>query len=56
VYLLARAMTGLPEQKVSQVLKDRWATWLNGRTTSAQLAAALGIQVPGGPLPPYPKP
>ena len=56
VYLLARAMTGLPEQKVSQVLKDRWATWLNGRTTGAQLAAALGIQVPGGPLPPYPKP
>jgi hypothetical protein len=56
VYLLAKAMTGLPEQKVSQVLKDRWATWLNGRTTDAQLAAALGIQVPGGPLPPYPKP
>jgi hypothetical protein len=54
VYLLAKAMTGLPEQKVSQVLKERWATWLNGRTTDAQLAAALGIQVPSGPLPPKP--
>jgi hypothetical protein len=42
-------MTGLPERKVSQVLKDRWATWLNGRTTSAQLAAALGIQMPTAP-------
>jgi hypothetical protein len=51
VYLLAKAMTGLPEQKVRQVLKDRWATWVNGRTTDAQLAAALGIQVPSGPLP-----
>jgi hypothetical protein len=56
VYLMAKAMTGLPEQKVSQVLKDRWATWLNPRTTDAQLAAALGIQVPSGPLPPYPQP
>jgi hypothetical protein len=52
VYLLAKAMTGLPEQKVSQVLKDRWATWLDGRATDAQLAAALGLQVPSGPLPP----
>jgi len=56
VYLLAKAMTGLPEQKVSRVLADRWATWLNGRTTDAQLAAALGIQVPSGPLPPKPAP
>jgi hypothetical protein len=54
VYLMAKAMTGLPEQKVSQVLKDRWATWLNGRTTDAQLAATLGIQVPS--VPPNPKP
>jgi hypothetical protein len=54
VYLMAKAMTGLPEQKVSQVLKDRWATWLNGRTADAQLAAALGIQVPSAP--PNPKP
>jgi hypothetical protein len=54
VYLLAKAMAGLPEPKVSQVLKDRWATWLNGRTTDAQLAAALGIPVPSGPLPPHP--
>ncbi|MGD0605357.1 MAG: hypothetical protein ABSA53_17360 [Streptosporangiaceae bacterium] len=51
VYLLAQAMTDLPEQKVSQVLKDRWATWVNGRTTGAQLAAALGIQLPGAPSP-----
>jgi hypothetical protein len=56
VYLLAKAMTGLPEQKVSQVLKERWATWVNGRTTDAQLAAALGIQVPRGPLPAKPAP
>jgi hypothetical protein len=54
VYLMAKAMTRLPEQKVSQVLRERWATWLNGRTTDAQLAAALGIQVPSGPLPPKP--
>jgi len=55
-YLLAKGMAGLPEQKVSQVLKERWATWVNGRTTDAQLAAALGIQVPSGPLPPKPAP
>jgi hypothetical protein len=54
VYLLAKAMAGLPEQKVSQVIKDRWATWLNARTTDAQLAAALGIRVPSGPLPAQP--
>ena len=51
-YLMAKAMTGLPEQKVSHVLKNRWATWLNGRTTDAQLAAALGIKAPGAPPPP----
>lgn len=54
VYLMARAMTRLPELKVSQVLKDQWATWLNGRTTDAQLAAALGIQVPAVPASPKP--
>jgi hypothetical protein len=55
-YLMAKAMTGLPEQKVSQVLKDQWSTWLNARTTDAQLAAALGIQVPAGPVLPQPGP
>jgi hypothetical protein len=42
-YLLAKAMTGLPERRVNQVLKDRWATWVSARTTAAQLAAALGV-------------
>ncbi|MDQ2815688.1 MAG: hypothetical protein M3Z75_28550 [Actinomycetota bacterium] len=51
-YLLATAMTGLPEQKVSQVLANGWATWLNARTTGTQLAAALGIQMPALPQPP----
>jgi hypothetical protein len=54
-YLLAKAMTGLPEQKVSQVLDSTWATWLNRHTTDAQLATALGIRmpsVPGLPVPP----
>ena len=45
-YLLADAMTGLPEQKVSQVLGRTWATWLNRHTTDAQLATALGLPVP----------
>jgi hypothetical protein len=55
VYLLAKAMTGLPEERVSQILRDRWGTWVDGRSTDAQLAAALGIQVPNGPLPPHPE-
>jgi hypothetical protein len=45
-YLLAHAMTSLPEQKIAHVLADRWGRWLNWRTTDAQLAAALGIPVP----------
>jgi hypothetical protein len=45
-YLLAHAMTSLPEQKVSHVLMDAWGRWLNWRTTDAQLAAALGIPMP----------
>jgi hypothetical protein len=49
-YLLAKAMTGLPERQVSQVLKDRWATWLNWHTSDTQLAAALGIKVPSVPV------
>jgi hypothetical protein len=48
-YLLAKAMTSLPEQKVSQVLRGAWATWLNEHTTDAQLAAALGIRMPSVP-------
>ena len=54
-YLLANAMTSLPEPKVSQVLDSAWATWLNRHTTDAQLATALGIpepSVPGLPAPP----
>jgi hypothetical protein len=55
-YLLAKAMTALPERKVSQVLTSGWATWLNERTTDAQLAAALGIRMPSVPLPPSLRP
>jgi hypothetical protein len=50
-YLLAKAMTGVPEQKVRQVLTDGWAAWLNPRTTDAQLASALGIKLPNTPTP-----
>jgi hypothetical protein len=45
-YLLASAMTSLPEQKVRRVLTDTWGSWLNWHTTDAQLAAALGIPMP----------
>jgi len=45
-YLLAKAMTGLPEQKVSHVLASAWGRWLNWHTTDEQLAAALGIPMP----------
>jgi hypothetical protein len=56
-YLLAGAMTNLPEQKVSHVLQAGWAGWLNWHTTDGQLAAALGIRMPsipqfGGAAPP----
>jgi hypothetical protein len=52
-YLLAHAMTTLPEQKVARVLTDAWGTWVNWHTTDAQLAAALGIAMPSVPaLPP----
>jgi hypothetical protein len=54
-YLLASAMTGLPEQQVAQVLARSWRSWLNWHTTDAQLAAALGIQMPSVPAaPPMP--
>jgi ABC-type Co2+ transport system permease subunit len=55
-YLLAAAMTSLAAQKVSRVLADAWATWLNWRTTDSQLAAALGIPMPSVPLPPLFRP
>ncbi len=45
-YLLASAMTRLPQQKVSHILADDWGKWLNWHTTDAQLAAALGIPMP----------
>jgi hypothetical protein len=45
-YLLAKAMTSLPAQKVSRVLASAWGRWLNWRTTDAQLAAALGLPMP----------
>ena len=53
-YLLASAMTRLPEQKVASVLKSAWPTWLNWHTTDAQLAAAVGIRMPTVPAPPAP--
>ena len=51
-YLLANAMTGLPEAKVSRVLAGAWGRWLNWHTTDAQLAAALGISMPRVPAAP----
>jgi hypothetical protein len=45
-YLLAKAMTSLPEQRVAHVLRDAWGRWLSWHTTDAQLAAALGIPMP----------
>jgi hypothetical protein len=48
-YLLASAMTRLPEQKVSRVLAGAWSAWLNWRTGDARLAAALGIAMPSVP-------
>jgi hypothetical protein len=58
-YLLANAMTGLPEAKVSRVLAGAWGRWLNWHTTDAQLAAALGLsmpRVPAAPVLPPPGP
>ncbi len=54
-YLLASAMTSLPEQKVTHVLKSGWASWLNWHTTDAQLAAGLSIRMPAMPGPPAPR-
>jgi hypothetical protein len=56
-YLLANAMTKLPEQRVAHVLANAWGSWLNWRTTDAQLAAALAIPMPSVPaITPHPSP
>jgi hypothetical protein len=55
-YLLAHAMTSLPQQQVAHVLTSAWATWLNWHTTDARLAAALGIRMPSVPIPPFLRP
>ena len=51
-YLLANAMTSLPEAKVSQILAGAWGRWLDWHTTDAQLAAALGLALPRVPAAP----
>jgi hypothetical protein len=48
-YLLASAMTNLPQRRVIAVLASAWATWLNVRTTEAKLASALGVRMPTVP-------
>jgi hypothetical protein len=54
-YLLASAMTRLPEQQVAHVLTDAWGRWLSWRTSDAQLAVTLGIPMPSGPsITPFP--
>lgn len=51
-YLLANAMTRLPEHKVTRVLAGAWNRWLSWHTTDAQLAVALGIPMPRVPARP----
>jgi hypothetical protein len=53
-YLLASAMSRLPVQKVSDVLRSAWPTWVSPHATDAQLAAALGIPMPRVPTLPNP--
>jgi len=48
-YLLAKEMTALPAKRVTQVLDGSWAKWANWRTTSSELAAALGVATPTTP-------
>jgi hypothetical protein len=50
-FLLAKAMTSLPESKVTSVLDAAWPTWLNWHTTDARLASALGIPMPNVSIP-----
>jgi hypothetical protein len=54
--LLAKAMASLPAGKVERVLGASWPAWLNWQTTDEQLAAALGIPMPGVPVPALPPP
>jgi len=54
-YLLAAKMAALPAAKVARVLDSAWPTWLNWRTTDAQLARALGIRAPDITVPAPPK-
>jgi hypothetical protein len=54
-YLLAKQMSSVPQQEISDILAGAWGSWLNWNTTDAQLAAALGISMPSlptGSLPP----
>jgi hypothetical protein len=55
-FLLAKAMTNLPREKVESVLRANWRAWLNWHTSGARLAAALGIPVPAATTPPGPPP
>jgi hypothetical protein len=55
-YLLAAAMTRLPEQKVAGILSGQWGRWMNGSTSDSQLAAALGIRMASVAAPPAPGP
>jgi hypothetical protein len=50
-FLLARAMTNLPQHKVETVLRAAWPAWLNWHTTDARLAAAFGIPMPAVAVP-----
>ena len=52
-YLLAKEMTALPAQKVTQVLDRAWAKWANWRTTASELAATLGVAMPAVPTPTF---
>ncbi|MGH9073087.1 MAG: hypothetical protein ACRDZQ_03055 [Acidimicrobiales bacterium] len=53
---LALAMLALPHARVEQVLGSRWGRWVAPTTTSAQLAAAVGVALPPKPGPPPPPP
>lgn len=46
---LAKAMLALPAAHVEQVLAASWQSWMQPATTTAQLAAALGIPLPAQP-------
>jgi hypothetical protein len=46
---LANAMLALPRQRVEAALGSDWPGWLRPTATDKQLAAALGIPLPGTP-------